>query len=40
MMAALKTKQISECASTVLRSARVATPTSEVCTATLMVKEK
>ncbi|MBK5007242.1 hypothetical protein IAE38_003846 [Pseudomonas sp. S32] len=39
-MAVLNTNPTNECASTTRRRLRPATPTSEVCTATLMVKEK
>ena len=39
-IAALNKKPITECASTVRRKLRVATATSEVWTATLMVNEK
>ncbi len=39
-IAVLNRKPISDWARTILRSSRVATPTSEVCTATPMVKEK
>ncbi|MNJ80379.1 hypothetical protein D3C77_787410 [compost metagenome] len=39
-MAVLNRKPINDCASTILRKSRVATPTSEVCTATPTVNEK
>ncbi len=39
-IAVLNTKQINDWPSTTLRISRVATPTSEVCTATLRVNEK
>lgn len=39
-IAVLNTKPTSEWASTTRRMARPPTPTSEVCTATLMVNEK
>ena len=39
-IAVLNTKPTSECASTTRRMPRPPTPTSEVCTATLMVNEK
>ncbi|MNC77309.1 hypothetical protein D3C75_1292300 [compost metagenome] len=39
-MAVLNRNPISDWASTILRMPRVATPTSEVCTATPMVNEK
>ncbi|MNC75835.1 hypothetical protein D3C75_1274360 [compost metagenome] len=39
-IAVLNKKPINDCASTILRISRVATPTSAVCTATPMVNEK
>ncbi|MNP78878.1 hypothetical protein D3C76_1765970 [compost metagenome] len=39
-IAVLNKNPINDCANTILRISRVATPTSEVCTATPMVNEK